>query len=70
METVGQASYNSSISEHLEYLPLASQVMAAKGCDGMLFGLIRDLLQAGILKTLQPGYSAFTGGEVIGVGQL
>lgn len=39
--------------------------MAAKGCDGMLFTLIEDLLAAGIVEVSKTGYSQTTGGDVL-----
>lgn len=39
--------------------------MAAKGCDGMLFSLIEDLLAAGIVQVSKAGYSGIDGGDVL-----
>lgn len=33
---VGQASYQSTITNHTEVLPVTVDLMAAKGCDGMV----------------------------------
>jgi hypothetical protein len=46
----GEAPYNSTITGHMEYLPVTANLMVAKGCDGMLFSLIEDLYKAGILR--------------------
>lgn len=62
---VGEAPMNSTITNHVEYLPVTVDIMAAKGCDGMLFSLIEDLTSAGILKVVQAGRSGFTGGEIL-----
>lgn len=63
--SVGVASYYSTITNHIEVLPVSVDIMAAKGCDGMLFGLIQDLVAAGMLQTPMAGYSGTTGGEVL-----
>ncbi|KZM28146.1 uncharacterized protein EKO05_0005829 [Ascochyta rabiei] len=62
---VGEAPYNSTITNHVEYLPVTANFMAAKGCDGMLFSLIGDLYEAGILKEALAGKSGVTGGETL-----
>ncbi|KAJ4408358.1 hypothetical protein N0V91_003362 [Didymella pomorum] len=62
---IGEAPYNSTITNHVEYLPVTANFMAAKGCDGMLFSLIGDLNEAGILKEALAGKSGVTGGETL-----
>jgi hypothetical protein len=62
---VGEAPYNSTITNHVEYLPVTANLMAAKGCDGMLFSLIEGLYEAGILKEAFAGRSGVTGGETL-----
>jgi hypothetical protein len=62
---LGEAPYNSTITGHVEYLPVTANLMVAKGCDGMLFSLIEDLYEAGILKESQPGRSVVSGGEIL-----
>ena len=62
---IGEAPYNSTITQHVEYLPVAVNFMAAKGCDGMLFELIADLYEVGILKKALAGQSGITGGEAL-----
>lgn len=62
---VGQASYFSEITNHTEYLPVTVDIMAARGCDGMIFGLVQDLVNAGILKASVTGYSDTDGGEIL-----
>ena len=39
-------------------------VIAAKGCDGMIFQLIEDLQAAGIVSATQAGQTIY-GGEVL-----
>ncbi|CAI6314295.1 unnamed protein product [Periconia digitata] len=62
---IGEAPYNSTITGHVEYLPVTVDFMAAKGCDGMLYGLIADLYAHGLLKTAKSGQSGITGGDVL-----
>lgn len=47
---IGQAAYNSTITLQTEYLPVSVDLVAGKGCDGMLFALAEELTTAGILK--------------------
>ena len=62
---LGEAPYNSTITGHVENLPVTANLMVAKGCDGMLFSLIGDLYKAGILKESLTGRSGVTGGEIL-----
>ena len=62
---LGEAPYNSTITGHVEYLPVTADLLVAKGCDGMLFSLIADLYDAGILKESKVGQSGVTGGEIL-----
>jgi hypothetical protein len=62
---LGEAPYNSTITGHVEYLPVTANLMVAKGCDGMLFSLIEDLYEAGILKESKPGRSVVSGGDIL-----
>ena len=62
---VGSASYFSNITLHEEVLPVTVDIMAARGCDGLIFGLVQDLVQAGILKASLAGYSESSGGQVL-----
>jgi hypothetical protein len=57
--TVGQAAYNSTISLKEEMLPVAVSIVAAKGCDGIIFTLAEKLLEAGILKIPKTGSVTF-----------
>lgn len=62
---IGEAPYNSTITGHVEYLPVTVDFLAAKGCDGMLFSLIGALYEAGIVKESLTGQSGITGGEIL-----
>ncbi|KAK0105533.1 hypothetical protein ONS95_004108 [Cadophora gregata] len=56
---LGQVSYQSSITLKTEFLPVTVDIVAAKGCDGMLFELAAALYKAGILKVPKTGSQAF-----------
>jgi hypothetical protein len=62
---IGETPYKSTITGLEEQLPVSVNFMAAKGCDGMLFGLIGDLYKAGVLKKVKAGRSALEGGEIL-----
>ena len=62
---LGQAPYNSTITQHVEYLPVTVDIMAAKGCDGMLFNLINDLVSSGIVKPPVAGRAPVDGGQIL-----
>lgn len=40
-------------------------IMAARGCDGLIFGLVQDLVHAGILEPSVAGYSDVDGGQIL-----
>lgn len=56
---VDQVPYNSTITQHLEYLPISVGFIAHVGCDYMLLELIKQVADAGILKTVKTGRVAF-----------
>lgn len=62
---VGSAQYFSNITLHNEVLPVTVDIMAASGCDGMIFALVQDLVKAGILKPSVAGYDDTNGGEIL-----
>ncbi|KAI4716221.1 amidase signature enzyme [Aureobasidium sp. EXF-10727] len=62
---IGQASYESNITQQIEYLPVSVDILAAKGCDGMIFGLVQDLIKAGIINATKAGYSGVTGEKIL-----
>ena len=61
---VGQAAYNSTVTLHKEFLPVTIDIMAARGCDGLIFNLVQDLVQAGIARIPLTGQT-INGGEVL-----
>ncbi|KAI4746644.1 amidase signature enzyme [Aureobasidium sp. EXF-12298] len=62
---IGQAAYKSNITLQTEYLPVSVDILAAKGCDGMIFGLVQDLVKAGVLTSAKAGYSGVTGEQIL-----
>ena len=56
---VGQASYNSVITLKSEVLPVAVDVLVAKGCDMVILELANQLVDAGIIKVPVTGSSLF-----------
>jgi Asp-tRNA(Asn)/Glu-tRNA(Gln) amidotransferase A subunit family amidase len=56
---IGQAAYNSTITLQTEYLPVTVDIVAAKGCDGMIFALAEALTNAGILKIPRVGSTMY-----------
>ena len=58
-EIVGQAPYNSTISQHEEFLPVAVDIIAAKGCDMVIFELAEQLQNAGIINPPKVGSTMY-----------
>jgi len=61
---LGQVSSFSPITKHAEFLPVTVDILAAKGCDGLLVKLAQDLTVAGILSPPRVG-GTITGGDVL-----
>ncbi|KAK5944099.1 hypothetical protein PMZ80_003380 [Knufia obscura] len=61
---LGQAASFSNITQHEEYFPVAVDVIAAKGCDGLLVKLAQDLVAAGIIPQPVTGRTIY-GGDVL-----
>ncbi|UNI13623.1 hypothetical protein JDV02_000348 [Purpureocillium takamizusanense] len=62
---IGEIAYKSAITNHMEYLPVTVDLMARKGCDGMLFSLVERLLAEGIIGVVKPGRSLVSGGDIL-----
>jgi hypothetical protein len=62
---LGETSFYSNASNHEEYLPVAVEVIAAKGCDGMLTSLAIDLVEAGIVPLPKAGQTLADGGDIL-----
>lgn len=61
---IGQANGYSSITQHGEYFPVTVDVLAAKGCDGLLVKLAQDLTKAGIISVPDVGQTIY-GGNIL-----
>jgi hypothetical protein len=59
---VGEARYNSTITLREEYLPVAVDIIAPHGCDLMVFNLVNELVEAGIVKEPVTGSSMYGNG--------
>lgn len=62
---IGQAAFFSNVTMHKERLPVTVDILAARDCDGMLFSLVLDLYEAGILTAQEAGMSNVDGGEIL-----
>ncbi|KAH0423570.1 hypothetical protein CcaCcLH18_12096 [Colletotrichum camelliae] len=62
---VGQTPYNSSITKHVENLPVTVNLIAAAGCENMLLSLTTGLAAAGLLTPAAVGASSVDGGEIL-----
>ncbi|GLB34241.1 putative amidase [Lyophyllum shimeji] len=56
---LGQVPYFSQVSRRWEVLPVAVQVVAHRGCEDVLFEMVRRLAAKGVLKGVQVGREAF-----------
>lgn len=61
---LGQVASRSSITGKDEFMPVAVNIMAAKGCDGLLAKLAADLTDAGILAVPKVG-GTILGGVIL-----
>ena len=62
---MGEAGYDSTITGHEERLPVTVDVLAAKGCDLMVLGLVEEMVGRGVVKVVETGREAVGGGEVL-----
>jgi Asp-tRNA(Asn)/Glu-tRNA(Gln) amidotransferase A subunit family amidase len=56
---IGQVTYQSNITYHIEYMPVTVSVIAKRGCDYMLYNMWEKLADLGVLKTIKTGRTAF-----------
>ncbi|KAJ5364919.1 uncharacterized protein N7496_010632 [Penicillium cataractarum] len=61
---IGQAKYNSTITEQEEYLPVAVDFIAPHGCDLMIFNLVSDLVAAGVVIPPVTGSTLYGDGTI------
>ncbi|KAK8149027.1 hypothetical protein G3M48_008390 [Beauveria asiatica] len=62
---IGEVEYQSKVTNHTENMPVTVDLMAAKGCDGMLFSLVRKMYEVGMISKVKPGQSLLHGGNVL-----
>ncbi|KAJ3538271.1 hypothetical protein NM208_g5973 [Fusarium decemcellulare] len=62
---IGQTSYNSTVTNHAEELPVTINLLVAKGCDSLLLEFVAELVNRGVLKTSAVGANAVDGGEIL-----
>ena len=56
---LGQVQYMSPVTGQWEWMPVAVQIVTKRGCDGVLYELIRKLGDKGIVKAVQAGKEAY-----------
>lgn len=49
----------------MEYLPVAVDILVAKGCDGMVFALAEKMLAAGLIADVGTGSSLYGDGDIL-----
>ena len=62
---IASVPYASTITNHTEYLPVTVDILAGRGCDGIIFSLVDALLKAGIVVVSKPGQTIDKGGEIL-----
>ncbi|EED22839.1 glutamyl-tRNA(Gln) amidotransferase, subunit A [Talaromyces stipitatus ATCC 10500] len=62
---IGEKTYVSQVTGVEEKSPVSVNLVAAKGCDGMLFRLVNELVQKGILREVKAGRSLVNGGNIL-----
>ncbi|KAJ6785670.1 hypothetical protein PWT90_00963 [Aphanocladium album] len=62
---IGEIEYESKVTNHTEVLPVTVDLMAAKGCDGMLFSLVRKMYEAGMIAKVKTGRSLVHGDDIL-----
>ncbi|EQB44844.1 hypothetical protein CGLO_16369 [Colletotrichum gloeosporioides Cg-14] len=62
---VGQTPYNSSITKHVENLPVTINLITAAGCENMLLSLVAELARVGLVAPAAVGASSVDGGEIL-----
>ncbi|KAL4785992.1 amidase signature domain-containing protein [Aspergillus varians] len=59
---IGEAHYNSTITQQEEVLPVAIDFIVPHGCDLMIFNLVNELVDQGIVKEPVTGSSMYGNG--------
>ena len=61
---LGQSSFFSNVTQHEEFLPVAVDIMVAKGCDGLIVKLAQALVEEGIIQVPLVGQTIL-GGDIL-----
>lgn len=56
---LGQVPYWSEVTYHYEMVPVTINMVVKRGCDFVLYNMIEKLADAGVLKTIKTGRTAF-----------
>ncbi|EMC94003.1 hypothetical protein BAUCODRAFT_74794 [Baudoinia panamericana UAMH 10762] len=56
---IGQVPYYSQVTYHTEMVPVTINMVVKRGCDFVLFNMIERLADAGVLKAVKTGTTAF-----------
>ncbi|KIX03562.1 uncharacterized protein Z518_07115 [Rhinocladiella mackenziei CBS 650.93] len=56
---IGQVPYFSNVTFHEEMVPVTINMVVKRGCDFVLLNMIEKLADAGVLKTVKTGRTAF-----------
>lgn len=56
---IGQVSYFSNVTFKEEMMPVTVSMIVKRGCDFMLYNMVEKLADAGVLKTVKTGRTAF-----------
>lgn len=62
---IGEKTYVSQVTGVEEMSPVSVDLVAARGCDGMLFQLVNELVREGILREVKAGRSLVSGGDIV-----
>ncbi|KAK5111714.1 hypothetical protein LTR85_011759 [Meristemomyces frigidus] len=56
---IGQVEYYSEVTFHTEMVPVTINMVVKRGCDFVLFNMIEKLADAGVLRSVKTGKTAF-----------
>lgn len=56
---LGQVDYYSPVTMVMEQWPVTINIIARRGCDFMLFNMIKQLAEEGVLRSVTTGRTAF-----------
>lgn len=56
---IGQVPYWSEVTYHYEMVPVTINMVVKRGCDFVLYNMIEKLADAGVLKSVKTGKTAF-----------